>query len=293
MKPGRQYDPGFDARVAEPAYSGNGPVVLFDEGHLDYTADDAYKPLADLLRNDGYRVKASSGTLAAQSLSGASVLVIAAARGQNDANDAPAFSDAEAMAVERWIRDGGALLLITDHWPYGAAAESLARRFGVQMGKGLVEDPEHHDLRRGDSHLIFDADNGLLRDHPIVRGRTAAEQVHHVLTFTGTCMLGPPTAVAFLALSDAAIEHPPTGPRVERKHGNVRVTMEYGDPVWAKGKAQGIALELDKGRVVMLGEAGMLRAQRESGGLLVGMNVAGYDNRQLALNIMHWLSHLL
>jgi hypothetical protein len=293
MKPGPQYDPGFDARVAEPAYSGNGPVVLFDEGHLDYTADGAYKPLADLVVNDGYRLKTSSGKLSAQALSGASVLVVAAARGTNDANDGPAFSDPEAVAIERWVRDGGSLLLITDHWPYGAAAESLARRFDVQMGKGLVEDPEHHDLERGDSHLVFDGDNGLLRDHPIVRGRKPAEQVHRVLTFTGTCLLGPPSAVAFMALSDAAVERPPTGPRVERKYGNVRVSMEYGDPVWAKGKAQGLALELDKGRVVMLGEAGMLRAVRENGGSLVGMNVPGYDNRQLALNVMHWLSRLL
>ena len=47
---------------------------------------------------------------------------------------------------------------------------------------------------------------------------------------------------------------------------------------------------IDEGRIVILGEAGMLRAQRESSGSLVGMNVPGYDNRQLALNIMHWLS---
>jgi len=37
----------------------------------------------------------------------------------------------------------------------------------------------------------------------------------------------------------------------------------------------------------------MLRAQRPRRGLPVGMNVPGYDNRQLALNIMHWLSRLL
>jgi hypothetical protein len=45
--------------------------------------------------------------------------------------------------------------------------------------------------------------------------------------------------------------------------------------------------------VVVLGEAGMLRAQRERNGQLVGMNVPGYDNRQMALNIMHWLSRIL
>jgi len=44
---------------------------------------------------------------------------------------------------------------------------------------------------------------------------------------------------------------------------------------------------------VVLGEAGMLRAQRDRNGAPVGMNVPGYDNRQLALNIMHWLSRAL
>jgi hypothetical protein len=45
--------------------------------------------------------------------------------------------------------------------------------------------------------------------------------------------------------------------------------------------------------VVILGEAGMLRAQRGRNGERVGMNVPGCDNRQLALNIMRWLSRVL
>jgi hypothetical protein len=140
---------------------------------------------------------------------------------------------------------------------------------------------------------VFSEDNGLLRDHPIVRGRNPAERIRKVLTFTGQSLLGPPSAVPFLALSDAAIEHPPTVPKVERRGGDVRVTMDYGASVSAKGRAQAIALEVEKGRVVVLGEAGLLRAQREKGGERVGMNVPGYDDRQLAINIMHWLSRIL
>ena len=76
---------------------------------------------------------------------------------------------------------GGSLLLVTDHWPYGAAAGPLARRFGVRMGRGMVEDPAHHEPERGESHLIFATDNGLLRDHPIVRGRNSSERIGRVL----------------------------------------------------------------------------------------------------------------
>ena len=60
------------------------------------------------------------------------------------------------------------------------------------------------------------------------------------------------------------------------------------------GQAQGIAFKLGKGRVVMLGEAAMLSAQvtgREN--FKMGMNVPGNDDRQFALNTMHWLSGLL
>jgi hypothetical protein len=290
----RPYDPGFDTRVAEPAYRGDGPAVLYDEGHLNtHTADAAYKPFADLMRSDGYDLRIWRQPLTAQSLAGTSVLVIACARGSNDANDAPAFADGEIAAIDRWVRAGGSLLLVTDHWPYGSAVEPLAQRLGIQVGKGLVEDPEHHDPNLGDSHLVFAADNGLLRDHPIVRGRSAAERIQRVLTFTGQSLLGPPGAASFLALSDDAVERPPTAPTVEKKGGDVRVSMEYGEPVSAAGRAQGIALELDMGRIVVLGEAGMLRAQRSRGGERVGMNVPGYDNRQLAINIMHWLSRIL
>jgi hypothetical protein len=105
---------------------------------------------------------------------------------------------------------------------------ALARRFDVAMGAGLVQDATHHDPDRSDSHLVFSTANGLLRDHPIVRGRRPAERLQRVLTFTGQSLQGPAAAVPFLALSDAATERPPGPPRVLREGGDVRVNMEYG-----------------------------------------------------------------
>ena len=289
-----QYDRAFDSHVTDPAYRTDGPIVLFDEGHLNtHTTSGGYKPLAELLRNDGYRLRVLPQPLSLPALEGVSILVLALARGANDANDDPAYSETEMTVIEGWVHAGGSLLLITDHWPYGSAVSPLARRFGVEMGAGMVEDGTHHDPDRGESHLIFSSENGLLRDHPIIRGRKPAEQVLRVLTFTGQSLKGPPAAVPFLALSDAATERPPGPPEVERDGSDVRVSMVYGEPVGAAGRAQGLALEVEKGRLVILGEAGMLRAQRERNGLRVGMNVPGYENRQLALNIMHWLSRII
>jgi len=71
------------------------------------------------------------------------------------------------------------------------------------------------------------------------------------------------------------------------------VTVTYGKPVPATGYSQGLAFELGKGRVVVLGEAGMLSAQLDREGRPFGMNVAGNENRQFVLNTMHWLSRLL
>ena len=289
----RGYDPDFDTAVASPAYRGDGPRVLYDEAHHNlHTASAAYRPFVELLRHDGYAVEGleGPGPLSAGTLAGAAVLVIVGAQGGNEAGDEPAFTEAEAAAIEGWVAGGGALLLVSDHWPFGTAVAPLASRFGVQMGCGLVEDAAHSEPGLGASHLVFARDGGLLREHPVVSGRRAAERVERVLTFTGQSLLGPEGATPFLALSDGAIEYPPTAPRIERDGGDLRVIMEYAEPVPAAGRAQGLAFEHGQGRVVVLGESGMLRAQRESGDRLVGMNHPGCDNRQLALNVMHWLS---
>jgi hypothetical protein len=64
------------------------------------------------------------------------------------------------------------------------------------------------------------------------------------------------------------------------------------------GRAQGVALHFGKGRVVILGEAALFSAQMlKSGGprpnFKFGMNTPGNDDKQFALNVMHWLSGAL
>lgn len=288
------YERGFDTSVATPAYPEGGPVVLYDEGHRNtHTLERAYKPWAELLRADGYEVRAHGGEITTDALSAAAVFVTVCARGANDANDDPAFSGAEIDAVARWVDRGGSLLLVSDHWPYGAAMEGLAGRFGVAMGKGLVQDPEHCHPDLGDSHLIFSRDNALLGEHPILEGRGATERVARLLTFTGQSVSGPEGAGVLMELSASATERPPGPPVVDTSGGDVRVQMEYGDPIPVAGRAQGLAMEVGGGRVVVLAEAGMLRAQKTRKGYRVGMNVEGYDNRRFALNTMRWLSRAL
>jgi len=139
------------------------------------------------------------------------------------------------------------------------------------------------------TELVFSRDDGLIREHSITKGRNESERINRVITFTGTSLKGPEKSVAFLKLADTAIDVLPP----ERKPALPNEQPADHKTVSAAGRAQGIALEFGKGRVVVLGEAAMLTAQVTPQGLRFGINFSDTDNRQLALNIMHWLTRVL
>ena len=267
----------YDTTVASPAYTTQHPAVLFDEAHNNlHTAGGLYKPFADLITNDGYRVTSNKKALSKEVLEPYQILIIAnatgAAGGGPDAAN-PAFTAAECQAVEAWVKEGGSFLFITDHYPYGAAAQTLAKRFGVGMSQGQTLDPQN-SVPRIPERLVFAHENGLLGDHPIVRGRGPSEQLNRVVTYSGQSLVGPRGSVPLLLLADTAFDR----------------SMVDNAMVPAAGRCQGLALIHGKGRVVVLGEAAVLSAQFFGADQPVGMNDPGTDNRQLALNIMHWLS---
>jgi hypothetical protein len=290
---GDQVDSNFDTRVSTPAYTDNGPRVLFDEAHHNiHRAGKSYRPFVELIESDGYRVTPGTGRVTAESLIPYQVLVVACAMGTNERNDDLAFNDAECAAIRDWVFGGGAFLFITDHYPTGDAVENLAARFGVHMNQGVAEDSVQYDASFDPTHIVFSRQNGGLGRHPIVNGGGASQPVNRVLTFTGQALRAD-SATAFLVLSPSAVARP-AQPKVERRGGDVFVNVEYGRASSATGWSQGLALEYGKGRVVVLGEAAMLTARlHRFDGRPIGMNTPGYDNRPLALNIMHWLTRAL
>jgi hypothetical protein len=278
-------DPEFKAIVAHPAYVKGGPRVVFDEAHNNFhTTTGRYKPFADLITEDGYYVVPSRKVFTLESLATFKVLVIANALGAEEMDEEgaerPAFTDEECDTVRDWIKNGGALLLIADHAPFGGAAETLAKRFNVDMSKAYTLDEAHTVAELNNPGIIvYSRENGLLLDHPITQGRNDGERVSRVIAFTGQSLKGPEGSAVFLKLADTAVDRTPPAP---------------GKDVSAAGRAQGLALKFGKGRVVVLGEAAMLSAQITGRDKRpIGMNYPGLDNRQLALNIMHWLSGLL
>ena len=281
QRSGAQPDRSFDTTVRTPAYTERGPIVLFDEAHRNiHKANHTYAPFADLIQSDGYRLRRGRRLISEAELRGIDIVVIVNALGGNERNDDYAFSEAECATLVEWVRNGGSLLLITDHYPTGSAVANLAERLGVSMSGGVTEDSTSYDERFDPSHIVF-AD---LPAHPITR------DVSRVLTFTGQSLSVPDVATPLLPLSASAVDRA-AAPRVERVGGDVLVHVEYGPGSSAAGRAQAIAMDFDNGRVVVLAEAAMASAQLSAyDGSPFGMNVSGNDNRQFVLNIMHWLS---
>jgi hypothetical protein len=292
--PSQTVDRSYAPLLEHPAFAaGARPRVVVDEGHLNaHTSSGGYRAFARLLQRDGFRVMSSEGRITAAALRGADIFVTVNPLGyiglaQHLANlahleravrlNADAFDADEAQRVAEWVAAGGRALIVADHAPAGLAARRLALSFGVEMTNWWAED-------RSRSDITFTRSNGGVREHPITIGRTSAERVNAVMTFTGQALKPPPGASVLLQFSASAREYP-----FRRSHD------EEGRSV--AGLAQAVALPYGRGRVVVLGEAAALTAQRidaaDAASILIGMNRRDVDNQQFALNIVHWLMGLI
>jgi hypothetical protein len=275
----QRVDQSYTPKVRSPAYPANGPVVAVDQAHNDFhTLGDKYAPFGKLLTADGYRVEPFTTPFTAQSLAGVNVLVIANAR--LTGTETSAFTPAEIAAVRQWVENGGSLFLIADHAPFGSAAFHLAEAFGVNLGLGYVAAPDGRVLSTQITYRWHD-----LGKHPILEGRDRSERVGMVESFTGESLSVPSGAAPLLLLPPKSLEV--EGPDQLR-------ALNHGESVLArsaKGRAQAVALEVGRGRVVVAGEAAMFTEQVIPELGRVGLTVD--DDQQFALNILHWLSRAL
>ena len=281
-------DDSFPAQ-RKPSYAASGPRVLYDDGHGNvFSSEGRGRSLVRLFGADGATIQATKQPFTAPLLAAGDVLVTMTATAREGSTDA--YDQSEVSATRDWVRSGGSLLVVADHYPFDRAMASLLRAFEVRIGEGIVADARHFDNSAQNTWLLqknqlsatfwllFTRQNQLLGDHPITNGDRAGERVERILSFGGTSVSGPDGAAVFLKLSDSARpEHVP-----DRKGDIPRLEQ-----------AQGLAFPLGKGRVVVLADASMVAAQiRRVDGVdyPFGMNRADVDNAQLALNILHWLS---
>lgn len=279
-------DTAFLGRVGRSAFlPGIGPAVLIDEAHHNFhTADGRYRPFADLLRRDGFVVRSSRNPLDSTVLRQARILVIANALADTGEWVLPAhsaFTRAEIVAVEHWVRNGGSLLLMADHMPFPGAAEALAGAFGIVFQNGFALHPGDYDGR-----LVFRRLDGTLAAEAITGGRDRAEQIDSVVGFTGQAFRARRPVRALLTIDSTvtvyfpvrAWEFTPQTPQVS-----------------GAGLLQGAVFRHGSGRVAVFGEAAMFSAQLSGPrGRPMGMNdPAAPQNAQFALNVIHWLAGIL
>ncbi len=280
----------FDTRIASPMWrAGAGPRLVLDEAHHEFhTLAERYRPFGALAAADGFRVSPGRAPLTRESLAAADVFVIANACGEDDLGGPNATRDAftaeEGLALRAWVEAGGGLLLIADHAPFGAATASLARALDVDLRNGYTFDPLRGE--EGSQSLVrYSAGAGLDTSHAIVRGRAGDPPVRVVKTFTGESVTGPAGTVFLCALSDSAYDVSMAITEAGRlKPAEMRARSRS-----AAGRAQLIAFELGKGRVVVSGEAAMFTAQIAGRRHKMGMNEPGNDDRQFVTNVLRWL----
>jgi len=282
-------DENFTPEVSVPAYRpGSGAKIHIDEAHNNYhTMNGRYKTFATLLRQDGFVVEPFVESFSDASLADVEVLVIANPIHKDDMDAGAslpvqsAFTEAEIVAVEAWVSNGGSLFLIADHMPIPGAVMDLAQRFGIQMTNSYAT-----DATCSEDEFLFTRTDGTLADHPVTEGRSEDERIDYVRSITGQAfwltvpgepiMYLPPRSVVLLPsepwnFSDAT-------PRIP------------GD-----GLLQGATIRHSKGRIAVFGEAAMFSAQVSGPKRRpMGMNMpSAAQNGQFLLNVMHWLVDLI
>lgn len=283
-------DADFRPAIARPAFAaGKGPTIALDEAHHNFhTTTGRYRPFAELLRRDGYVVIPAKETFSSASLKNARVLVIANALHARNGGATPdwslptpsAFTAEEIAALKTWVSGGGALFLIADHMPFPGAAQELLAAFGFTISNGFAQDSA------ASSRITFSRRNALLADHAIVRGRSSAENIDAVTSFTGSAFRCPPGATSLLNLPAGSTSREPA---VAWKFDDNTPSTDVGG--WSQGAVQKVA----QGRIAIFGEAAMFSAQVSGAKKTpMGMNAPeAKQNAQFLLNLIHWLSGVI
>jgi hypothetical protein len=286
---------------ADPAYEeGGGPHVYIDEAHFNYhTAEGIFRPFAELLRGDGYRVTRFRSRFTAEALADCQILVIANAQarantigfGSPESNwaypHASALTREEIDEVILWIRGGGALFLIADHAPLPAAVRDLALLLGVHMldGYAFASAEEMTGKQTGD--IVF----GTLREE---QWREAEEDLRELVDLDFNTRYEPVlanpgdlaphpvveglnpreriewivtfTGQAFIASDDwkPIMVFGPNAVTVAPLAFNFEDAEYWDGPLFSvAGWLHGATRKLDQGRVAILGEGGMCTAQHD------------------------------
>jgi hypothetical protein len=291
VEPVRTVDESYQPDIPDPAFQeGAGPAVCMDAAHNNFhTVAGTYRPFADVLRRDGFRVWETDQPVGPGSLSECDVFVIADAQPPARRGAPPTFSEVEVNTLHDWVREGGALFIITDHMPDPGPIRELAASFGLEVNDGYVMEGGPGAGRRP---TLFRMDAGTIVPDPLTLEMESDGAIQQIATFTGS---------AFRSLPGSG------GPGVG---GHFRPLLVFGPGLesWmpeeyygftdrtpridVEGWYQGGVSEWGRGRLAFFSEAAMFTAQVfENGAVRVGMNAPeAADNLRLLRRVMGWLA---
>ena len=262
------------------------PRVSFDLGHGNFhDIKTTYAPFAILLKNDGILLNTHESLFTENSLQDIELLIIANAipTEETEGETSSAFAESEINVLKNWIQNGGSLLLIADHDPFGSAASELAKAFGAGMSSVWTVDSLRFIEAIGKTTwLEFSEENKGLGRHSILQNEIPESAVRRVITFTGQSLSFDSTWTSILQLSPSAKNY---YSRSEATVAAADTTTYFPVPC----QSQLIAREYGNGRIVIAGEAAMFTAQEVRiffKSYHAGFNYNGYDNKNLVLNIV-------
>ena len=278
-------DADFIANVGAPHWPVNtGPRLVLDEAHHNFhTLNGRYRAFGKMATAIGFRVAPLRKQFSDASLKDVDVLVVANALNERNAGDnganwvlptPSAFSKDEIAAVRKFVERGGGLLLVADHMPFAGAAGDLGNAIGVEFANGFAYDSYASNAR---SDLVYRKKDGLVSPLDV------DGSVDSIVAFTGSAFRVTGNGIPLMRLPK------------ETRIWLPRTAWVFGDSVASmhgEGYLQGAALNVGKGRVVVLGEAAMLSAQRAGPDRRpMGMNEPrANQNARFATQLLRWVS---
>lgn len=240
--------------------------MLIDEAHRNVISLETYLgPVGRWLERLGYQVRplrASAERLIDRA--DRAVLVIANAQAaEGSPADASAFTEHEVIAIESWVRDGGSLLLVADRAPFGAPARALAKALGVTLDNNTILTQGADGRPTGE--LTIDVNQYGERRHPLF------DRVLTVVYVVGESMSGP-----------GVMLRAPGG-------AYSGATAQAADGPSAAGQPLILAFEHGKGRVVVIGDGGVVSAFGSANGD-AHRGISEGDNARFVRNVFKWLA---
>jgi len=279
-------DTAYRFKVSTPKYSnGKGPVILFDEAHGNpVSLKGLYYGFNKLLSEDGYVLLSAKDKVADSLLRKAKIYVSVNAMADPSNWDLPvrsAYSNPEIKTINRWVSDGGSLLLITDHMPCGGSVAKLAASFGFNIFNGFA-------LRKDHGPEIFAVKKGNLSDCIITKNRNYT--IDSIRIWGGTAFIPPADAKIISSLNAEYTVYLP------QKADDVNSPIADTIPrISGLGLTCGAFLKYGKGRILIFADAAGFTAQLEGiKSQKRGMNHPdAHQNAPFLLNVIHWLDGLL